>query len=139
MGSVTERRFVREADRLDGAPPAAGPLDVSPLLGIWTNTNPASRGIVRFVLGCRDGILTVRSFGAGSPERDWGEVEAERVYTDGIASRNVMSFTARYDFGFLECHLQANMNLGLLVVAGFNTFKDGSGRSSYFSREFYHR
>ena len=139
---MTDLRYAREADRLDQAPPAAGSLDVSPLLGTWFNTNPGSRGIVRFVLGSRDGVLTVRAFGAGSTEgteQDWGEVDAERIYTDGMTSSNVMSFTARYDFGFLESHLQANMNLGLLVVAGYNTFKDGSGRSSYFSREFYHR
>jgi len=142
---VTDLRYAREADRLDQTPPPAGPLDVSPLLGTWINTNPGSRGIVRFVLGSRDGVLTVRAFGAGltegteEPERDWGEVDAERIYTDGMTSGNVMSFTARYDFGFLESHLQANMNLGLLVVAGYNTFTDGSGRSSYFSREFYHR
>ncbi len=144
---MTDLRFMREADRVDAAraAPASGPLDVSPLLGHWINTNPDSRGIVRFVLGSRDGVLTVRAFGAGmtegggEAEKDWGEVDAERIFTDGLASDNVMSFTARYDFGFLESHLQANMNLGLLVVAGFNTFKDGSGRSSYFSREFYHR
>jgi hypothetical protein len=27
----------------------------------------------------------------------------------------------------------------VLVVASFNRFKDGSGRSSYFTREFYYR
>jgi len=27
----------------------------------------------------------------------------------------------------------------LLVIAGLNTFKDSSGRSNYFSREFFHQ
>ena len=43
------------------------------------------------------------------------------------------------DFDFMSLHLQANMSLGLLIIASFNMFKDGSGRSDYFCREFYRR
>ena len=133
--------IVREADRLEAgaAPDAGGPLDLSPLLGDWVNTYTGSGGIVRVLLTAGGG-LTVRAFGAGpAGPVDWGEVPAETLYADGLRSRRGMAFTARYDFGFMQIHLQANQNLGLLVVAGFNRFTDGSGRSDYFSREFYHR
>jgi hypothetical protein len=38
----------------------------------------------------------------------------------------------------METHLQAKTEKGVLVVASFNRFKDQSGRSSYFSREFFY-
>ena len=89
--------------------PSPGPIDPSPLAGTWYNTDKESRGIVRIVAAAGDGIFTVQAFGAF------------------------------YDHGFLRTHLQAKVNRGVLVVAMFNEFTDGSGRSSYFTREFYHR
>lgn len=138
---MTKFSFVREADRLEPgeASPAERSLDLRPLTGIWTNTNPASRGIVRLEVTERDGGLRVRVFGAGSPApTDWGEAPASVLYSDGLRSRKGHAFLASFDFGFLESHLQCNLSQGLLIVAAFNAFKDGSGRSNYFSREFYH-
>jgi hypothetical protein len=48
-------------------------------------------------------------------------------------------FFAVYDFDFMRMFLAANMNKGLLIIASYNTFRDGSGRSNYFSREFFYR
>lgn len=129
-------RLMRLADQVPET--AAGPLDPAPLLGDWANTNPASRGIVRVVVDERQGVLTVRAFGAGEPSpSDWGAVPVETVYADGIASTRGHAWRARYDFGYLETDLEANLSQGLLIVAALNRFKDGSGRSSYFAREFY--
>lgn len=138
---MTTATYVREADRLEPSElPAGGPLDLRPLTGLWTNTNPASRGIVRLAVTELDGGLRVRGFGAGSPEPvDWGEVPASVLYADGLRSRKGHAFLASYDFEFMASHLQCNLSQGLLIVAAFNVFKDGSGRSNYFSREFYHR
>ncbi len=137
---MSATRYVREADRPEPSGPAdPGPLQLRPLTGVWRNTNPASRGIVRLEITERDGGLRVRTFGASSPEPiDWGEVPASVIYADGMRSAKGHAFLASYDFGFLESHLQCNLSQGLLIVAAFNVFKDGSGRSSYFSREFYH-
>ena len=60
------------------------------------------------------------------------------LYSTGVQSSDVMAFSATYDFGFLETRLEANLSLGLLVIANLNTFRDGSGRSNYFSREFFY-
>ena len=46
-----------------------------------------------------------------------------------------MAFVATYDFGYLQTRVEANLSLGLLVVATFNTFRDGSGRFNFFARE----
>lgn len=116
------------------------PLDISPLLGTWENTDPGSDGIVRVVISEAPGGPVVQVFTAGAAGTvDWGEVPIETLFCDGPASARVMSFTARYDLGYLTSHLQANQNLGLLVLASFNRFTEGGRGSDYFSREFYHR
>jgi hypothetical protein len=136
--------YVREADRLapGEALPAGVELDLRPLAGVWENTNPASRGIVRLEVTLRDGGLWLRTFGAAvgtATARDWGEAAAGPLFSDGLRSPRGHGFLARYDFGFMESHLQTNLSQGLLIVAAFNLFKDGSGRANYFSREFFHR
>ena len=50
-----------------------------------------------------------------------------------------MGFLARFDFGFSEVLFSANEAKGLLIIASFATFRDDSGRSSYFTREFFYR
>jgi hypothetical protein len=49
-----------------------------------------------------------------------------------------MAFIAKYDLEFAETLIEGNVNAGLLVLAAFHTFRDGSRRANYFSREFFH-
>jgi|SRR5215467_5835505 len=116
------------------------PLQLDGLPGTWVNTNTDSRGIVEVAIRMKDSRLFVRAFGAGDPEPcDWGEVEVDQTYAGSISSHVAAGFTAGFDFDFSRIHLQANWNQGLLVLASFTSFKDGSRRSNYFSREFFHR
>jgi len=134
-------KYTREEDRVQPEGNLERPIDVTPLLGDWRNTNTGSKGISRVVL-TKDGGggLTIAVFGScdGSPQ-SWGEVKIDAVYAKGAGSLDPMGFQARYDFDFMETRLDANLSLGLLVIAGLNTFKDSSGRSNYFSREFFHQ
>src|SRR5262249_51443279 len=68
---------------------------------------------------------------------DWGQTRAV-THVSGLGSREISGFTARYDFGLSVLSLAANPAPGLLIIASFSTF-DGSGRSSYFTRDFFHR
>jgi hypothetical protein len=143
----------------------AASLDLSILLGDWRNTN-AGGGIARIV--CRNGDggeMVVQAWGNGSEQRvagsgqellpaasaplpaeglnangmnDWGTVPAP-VYAFTFESKQAGAFNAVFDLGYEEVHLQANVKAGVLVVASFNRFKDRSGRSNYFDREFFHR
>jgi hypothetical protein len=131
---MSEFRFLRDSDRMDAAPAPEGPLDTAPLTGSWLNTDPSSPGIRAMRLAGANGALRLRVCSSF----DWGEAPIETLYTDGIRSRTGAAFTARFDLGFLESHLQGNVNQGLLILAGFQTFRDGSGRSDHFVREFYH-
>ena len=133
-------KYVRIRDLPDCVERAGASLDLSPFEGTWLNTNSATRGVLKLLLSIRNGDLIVQGF--GECERspcDWGEVRAEAVYSGSIDSQEPVAFAAFYDFGFMETHIQANLNQGLLVVGFFNTFKDGSNRSDYFSREFFRR
>lgn len=116
------------------------PFQLDGLPGTWLNTNKDSCGIVKVAIAVKSHSLLLRAFGAGDPApSDWGEVEADHIYANSISSRVAAGFTAWYDFEFSRIHLQANWNQGLLVLASFTSFKDGSKRSNYFSREFFHR
>jgi len=117
---------------------ASGGVDPTPLAGTWHSTDKATRGIVKLVLTATDDALIVHAYGACAPAPcDWGEVRGE-VFAANVSGRAAMAFTARYDFGFMETALAVYYKGGILVLDSFNTFKDGSGRSSYFTREFYH-
>jgi hypothetical protein len=113
-------------------------LDTLP--GTWLNTDSGTRGIAKVVTAVNGSGLTVRVFGAGDPGPiDWGEVEADYIYANSLSSHVAAGFIASYHCDFAEIHLQANWNQGLLVLASFTSFKDGSSRSDYFSRDFFHR
>jgi len=137
---MTRLQSVRADDQLGelaSAPP--GGIDVAPLLGTWWATDKATDSVVRLELAERAGSFVVHAFGACTPAPcDWGERPAV-PYAAAVSSRDAMAFSAVYDFGFMETLLAAYMKGGILVLDTFNSFKDGSGRASYFTREFFHR
>ena len=131
--------LMRAEERLpEGVAPPGGIRDLAALLGTWFNTDKNTGGLVRMTLAGTPGDFTVHAFGAGSPEHDWGSIAAV-AYASGVGSPDGMAFSATYDFGFVETFLAAYTKSGILVLDTFNVFKDGSGRSNYFSREFFHR
>lgn len=131
--------LMRAEERLpEGVAPPGGIQDLAALLGTWFNTDKNTGGVVRMTLAGTPEDFTVHAFGAGSPEHDWGRVPAV-AYAANVGSPDGMAFSATYDFGFVETFLAAYTKSGILVLDTFNVFKDGSGRSNYFSREFFHR
>lgn len=139
---VTVPNITRADDLPERRQRPAAAVGPAPFFGVWFNTNRASGGIVKVELTLRDDRLILHAYGAptvlSSKPSDWGKVEAQSFATqDG--SFEDEGFTARYDFGFMESFLAANQKRGILVIASYNHFKDGSGRSDYYAREFYHQ
>ena len=138
---MSPRQYTSAADHWN-AEQAEGPsmVDPTPFAGTWINTNDSARHkIARVVISIRDGPLMVRAYGDCSPDLcDWGEVAAD-VFAESISSHVAMSFSAVYDFGFMETYLQSNLKHGTLVIATCNRFKDDSGRSNYYTREFFYQ
>lgn len=111
-------------------------LDSAALLGYWRNTNAASQGVAAVQVTDRGEDLGIRAYGVGkSRNLDWGEAVG-RAYAKDCSS---MAFSASFSLEGIRCHLQANVKQGVLVIAYFTEFQDGSGRSNYFAREFYYK
>lgn len=114
-------------------------LDPTPFLGTWMNTNIASNGIVKIAMTRTDGIFTMQVFGACTPAPcDWGEAVVDQFVESGGAHGGG-AFSSFYDFEFMDSYLHGWIKLGVLVVVKFDRFKDGSGRSNRFSREFFYQ
>ena len=165
---MTALGYLRVEDRLPAQATApGGVLDPALLAGTWYATDHEASGVVRLELTPHDGTLFVRAFGAndgadsadgagsagsaGSADAvdgaqdgedgepyDWGEIEATS-YGSSVTATDAMAFSAIYNFGFMVTVLAAYAKQGILVLDTFNTFTDSSGRSNYFSREFFHR
>jgi hypothetical protein len=117
----------------------ANSIHPEPLLGTWLNTNVTTQGVTTAMLSRKGEKIVVRIVAAGDLEpSDWGEAMASLFATDASSSE-AMAFSAFYDFGFMETQLQAHVRQGVLIIAKFDRFKDNSGRSNYFSKEFFYR
>ena len=117
----------------------ANSIRPEPLLGKWLNTNMDTRGVISATLARTGRQIVVRIITAGDPESsDWGVTPADLFAADA-SSTEAMAFSAFYDFGFMETQLQAHVRQGVLIIAKFDRFKDNSGRSNYFSKEFFYR
>ena len=128
--------FMMAADVPKGGERAAS-VDLGELTGSWRNTNRATRVIRELTLTKSGDAYELNAFGAGAP-RDWGKVVVI-PHASGVDTHDAAGFVAIYDFHFMQMFLAANMNKGLLIIASYNTFRDGGGRSNYFTREFFYR
>jgi hypothetical protein len=114
-------------------------LDLSSLFGRWKNTNSTTRGISEIVITEAGKNLRVQTFGArASGPSDWGERDAT-TYAYNVAGDIVAGFELTYDFGSQEALVTAIHNRGVLVIHAYHRFKDGSGRSNFISKEFFHQ
>lgn len=132
-------QVLREHDRVDCHPDSA--LDLTPFFGKWTRTNEVPGQWIERVEIQPEGNhgIRIHVWGADSPSPSyWGAVRADALFANAITSNTGSAFIARYDFGFMESELQGNVNLGLLVLAGYHRFRDARG-ADLFSREFYRR
>ena len=114
-------------------------LDIAPLAGVWRKTNEAPQWIDRVVIRGDNGNAVVRIFGSAPPSpSDWGESRAETLYASSADSSSASALVTRYAFDDCDVDVEANANLGLLVVATFVRWRDGL-RSDAFTREFFYR
>ncbi len=131
--------FRRREEELAHSSARTREISVEPLIGIWVNTNTATRGIVKAILSTSGHDVKVQVFGSCSPEPcDWGEAKVG-IFAAAANSNEAMAWNAFYNFGFMETYLQSHIRQGVLIIAKFDRFKDNSGRSNYFSKEFFFR
>jgi hypothetical protein len=121
--------------------PAVKTLNADKLTGRWANTNRETRGIAEITVE-HDGVdfnVGVVGVGDGEPVL-WPVVKAKALANlEEEAGQRAIALEAIFDFGFARAETYIRVNKGVLVIVLFNTFLDGSGRSSYVNREFFHR
>ncbi|HEX7155107.1 MAG TPA: hypothetical protein VF618_26790 [Thermoanaerobaculia bacterium] len=112
-------------------------IDLSPFAGSWRKTNEAPQWIDHLDARVEGDALHVHIF--GSDPSDWGERRAEAVYATPADPAKGTAFLARYDLTDANVEVEANVNLGLMVVATWVRWKHDNGRSNAFTREFFYR
>ncbi|MFZ1220976.1 MAG: hypothetical protein WAO00_16900 [Chthoniobacterales bacterium] len=128
--------FTRSNDLVTGQTQAVN-LPPTGMEGVWFNCDPGTGEISKIVFAIREGVITMRAFGASNPGPiDWGETAA-KPYVDRIGSSLITGLTADYDFGFMKTRVAGNVKYGVLVIQSYNEFCDQSGRPPYFTREFF--
>jgi hypothetical protein len=130
--------FVRADEQVES--PMAGPVtvDATPIVGHWINTNLSMPGIAS-----TSAAATTEASRFACRRRAVRRRAVERYGRRGRlferrGSQAAMAFVATYD-RIPQTRVEANLSLGLLVVATFNTFRGGSGRFNFFAREFFYR
>ena len=134
-GNNSQQHRSRKADG-KSTRDAKGTLSLKNLVGTWSTCDKNTRNIVRVVLGAKGSSLTVQVFGACSPTPcDWGVV-AGIAYGDNVSATEATAFSAAYSFSFKDVIVTGRLDNGTLIVETYNKFKDGSGRSNYYTRTY---
>lgn len=135
---MKELKILRKAD-IPADSPTRSEIDCSSILGVWQNTNSLTNGITQVTLYSQNERLMVSIQGAGATEPiDWGDTQAVPAASD-ISGKQILAFTAHFDFVFQEVQIIANCKLGTLVISYCCKFKDDSDRQDYYCREFFFR
>jgi len=119
---------------------AGKPLQISPMCGDWLNADHnGTPGMLGVTLVEQEGTLWVRGLGMAKPAGyAWHRVHTASFAPDP-ASRQAWGFLVDYDFGFMRTIIAGYYKTSVLVATTYNTFHDGSERTPYWTREFFHR
>lgn len=119
---MTALASLRRRDRVLHPSGIAPPIDVSPLVGTWINTETRWQWLSRIEIREDNGGVLVRAHGAA----EWDETRATIVCAGG--------FVAEFSLPGMQTKIMAMVHQGLLVLVAFNDFRDGTSR---FAREFF--
>lgn len=124
----------------EGARPRVG---VEVIAGRWTKTNDGPQWIDRLDIAVDGDDLLVRVHGgrSGPSPADWGTARSEIVYASAPTTADARggAFVTHFAFDEISIEMQANLNLGLLVVATYVSFRGPSPFADRFTREFFRR
>jgi len=113
------------------------------MAGRWVKTSDAPQWIESLDVAVDGDALRVRVRGGDTDQSpaDWGSASSDVVYAGSMLSGDARAgaFVARYEFEAMDVELQANLNLGLLVVATFVSFRAPGPMADRFTREFFRR
>src|SRR5580704_12576921 len=99
MTTKTANDYKAPAHMAEAGAPAAV-VSPAPLLGTWTNTNHATRDIVKIIIAAAGAGISVDVFGACTPTPCvWGVVPGT-AYAANVGATPAEAFSAQYKFSF---------------------------------------
>ncbi|KAA1246570.1 hypothetical protein [Aquimarina sp. RZ0] len=109
-------------------------------LGTWANSNEKARLIDSFTFFETDGELrmTIKNSETGFYKNDWG-TGLVKPHSYGPDTHDIVAFQAHFSREDIDAFLAINENKGLLIIAGYITFKNDEDRSDCFVREFFRK
>lgn len=118
---------------------AKPPTNNSAIVGVWANTNHASRGIVRIVVRNTPTGVTIQPYGACTPRPcDHGVLMAS-TFSPGVASAMASGFNAMHDFGFKATSYNGFMQGRMMMLMTQDTFAAADSRFNYTMMETFRR
>ena len=112
-------------------------MELTALLGTWINSNPDTHSVALVKATESGGRLRLQVSAVGPDGLiDWSANDAE-VFAATPDSHAGAGFTCTYRFPHGETRLQGMIMKGLLVLAQFHFFNDGSDREDHFLREYF--
>lgn len=111
-------------------------LSLERLIGCWKNTNDESGGIrtARIEQEGEELVLYLVD-GPQGQTRAWPPCKINTLFADNHHANVATAFLADVDVYDQSVQLEANINLGLLIIASVHQPVDAPG---YFAREFYY-
>ncbi|HEV7922936.1 MAG TPA: hypothetical protein VGR02_19290 [Thermoanaerobaculia bacterium] len=134
--------IVRESERV--VLPLPRPrVGIESMAGHWCKTNDSAQWIDSLEIVVEGDGLVVHVYGggAGPTPADWGSARTDIVYASNVLSGDAKAgaFIARFELPEAQVEMQANLNLGLLVVATYVSFREPGAWANRFTREFFRR
>jgi len=131
--------YLNDNSRIKPGRRCTAKLDMSSLIGKWTNSNPATGGIAEIHVKRVDDALEIQVFGAQTPGLfDWG-VRPATAYAYEVIGEIVAGFELTYEFEDQKALVAAIHNRGVLVIHVYHKFKDDDLRTNYICKEFFHQ
>ena len=114
--------------------------ELSYYLGTWRNSYEKARLIGEFTFFEKEGGLrmSLKNSTESFYQKPWPEgVVTAHSYTP--ESNDIVAFKAHFELEDLEAFLAINENKGLLIIAGYISFKGDDSRGDCFVREFFYK
>lgn len=111
------------------------------VLGRWLNTNRDTRGIAECLVTQDEEGFTVSITAVGDNEpMPWPSARA-RVFAnlEEEAGQRTVALTATFNLNDMTAETHMRVNKGVFVIVLYVTWREGSGRSNYVTREFFYR
>lgn len=115
-------------------------IDLSYYTGKWVNSYDKARVLSALSISEKDGKIEISPENAatGFYTGTWGS-SALKPYAYGPETNDIVAFQAHFKMEDMEAFLAVNENKGLLIIAGYFSFKENDNRSDCFVREFFYK